>query len=82
MFTHVLVATDLSAASERVLHCVNGLIPLGNRHEPAAVEIEAFGDSTGELAGLTATGWRCGSAAYEWHAHSSYCSYGRGGGGQ
>jgi nucleotide-binding universal stress UspA family protein len=31
MFSTVLVATDLSAASERVLHCVKGLIPLGTR---------------------------------------------------
>ena len=29
MFSQVLVATDLSAASEGVLRCIRGLAPLG-----------------------------------------------------
>ena len=40
MFSNVLVATDLSAASESVLHCVKGLLPLGAKH---AVLVHAIG---------------------------------------
>jgi len=40
MFTTVLVATDLSAASEGVLRCVKGLIPLGTKK---AVLVHAIG---------------------------------------
>ena len=40
MFSNVLVATDLSAASESVLHCVKGLLPLGTKQ---AVLVHAIG---------------------------------------
>lgn len=40
MFSKVLIATDLSLASERVLHCVKGLIPLGAKK---AVLVHAIG---------------------------------------
>lgn len=40
MFSKVLVATDLSAASDRVLHCMKGLIPLGARK---AILVHAIG---------------------------------------
>lgn len=40
MFSKVLVATDLSAASEGVLHCVKGLVPLGAKE---AVLVHALG---------------------------------------
>lgn len=40
MFTSVLVATDLSAASEGVLRCVKGLIPLGTKK---AILVHAIG---------------------------------------
>jgi len=40
MFSKVIVATDLSAASEGVLHCAKGLIPLGAKH---AILVHAIG---------------------------------------
>ena len=40
MFSKVLVATDLSVASESVLHCVKGLVPFGARQ---AVLVHAIG---------------------------------------
>ena len=40
MFSKVLVATDLSPASECVLHCMKGLIPLGQKQ---AVLVHAIG---------------------------------------
>ena len=40
MFSTVLIATDLSAASECVLHCMKGLIPLGAKK---AILVHAIG---------------------------------------
>jgi hypothetical protein len=40
MFSRVLVATDLSAASDGALHCTKGVIPLGAKE---AVLVHAIG---------------------------------------